>query len=43
MDPSAFQLCMEQKLPEIRVFNMDDLGNIQRVAQGEAIGTRVHG
>lgn len=43
MDPSAFQLCKEQKLPEIRVFNMDDLGNIQRVAQGEAIGTRVHG
>ena len=43
MDPSAFQLCKEQKLPEIRVFNMDDLGNIQRAAQGEAIGTRVHG
>lgn len=43
MDPSAFQLCKEQKLPEIRVFNMDNLDNILRVAQGETIGTVVHG
>ena len=42
MDASAFQLCKEQKIPEIRVFNMDDLDNILRVAQGEAIGTVVH-
>ena len=42
MDPSAFQLCKEQKLPVIRVFNMDDLDNILRVAKGEAIGTVVH-
>ena len=43
MDPSAFQLCKEQKLPQIRVFNMDNLDNILRVAQGETIGTVVHG
>ena len=42
MDASAFQLCKEQKIPEIRVFNMDDLDNILRVAQGEDIGTVVH-
>lgn len=42
MDASAFQLCKEQKIPCIRVFNMDDLENIIRVAQGEAIGTLVH-
>lgn len=43
MDVSAFQLCKEQGIPEIRVFNMDDLDNISRAAQGEAIGTVVHG
>ena len=42
MDASAFQLCKEQKIPCIRVFNMDDLENIIRVAQGEDIGTVVH-
>ena len=42
MDASAFQLCKEQKIPCIRVFNMDDLENIIRVAQGEPIGTVVH-
>ena len=42
MDISAFQMCMEQRIPAIRVFNMDDLGNILRVARGEAIGTVVH-
>jgi len=42
MDISAFQLCLEQKIPAIRVFNMDDLDNILRVARGEAIGTVVH-
>lgn len=43
MDVSAFQLCKEQKIPCIRVFNMDDLENIIRVAKGENIGTQVHG
>ena len=43
MDLTAFQLCMEQKIPEIRVFSMDDLDNILRVASGEKLGTVVHG
>ena len=42
MDPSAFQLCKEQRIPQIRIFNMDDLENILRVAKGESIGTVVH-
>ena len=42
MDASAFQLCKEQKIPQIRIFNMDNLDNILKVAQGEAIGTVVH-
>ncbi len=42
MDVSAFQLCRDQRIPAIRVFNMDDLDNILRVARGEAIGTLVH-
>lgn len=42
MDPSAFQLCKEQGIPEIRIFNMDDLENILRAAKGESIGTVVH-
>ena len=43
MDLTAFMLCMEQKIPEIRVFAMDDLDNILRVAAGEKLGTVVHG
>lgn len=42
MDTAAFQLCQDQRIPVIRVFNMDDLDNIVRVAQGEPIGTVVH-
>ena len=42
MDPAAFQLCKEQKVPQIRIFNMDNLDNIIKVAQGEKIGTVVH-
>ena len=42
MDISAFQLCKEQRIPEIRVFNMDNLENVLRVAKGEKIGTVVH-
>ena len=42
MDTSAFQLCLDQHIPCIRIFNMDDLDNIIRVAKGEAIGTVVH-
>ena len=43
MDLTAFMLCMEQKIPEIRVFAMDDLDNMLRVAAGEKLGTVVHG
>ena len=42
MDTSAFQMCLDQHIPCIRIFNMDDLDNIIRVAQGEDIGTVVH-
>ena len=42
LDLTAFMLCMEQKIPEIRVFAMDDLNNILRVAAGEKLGTVVH-
>ena len=42
MDTSAFQLCQDQRIPVIRIFNMDDLDNILRVARGEDIGTVVH-
>lgn len=42
MDTAAFQICLEQKIPEIRVFAMDDLSNIVKVAQGEKLGSRVH-
>ena len=43
MDMTAFQLCMEQHVPVIRVFSMEDLDNILRVAEGKDIGTAVHG
>ena len=42
MDTSAFQICLDQKIPEIRIFRMDDLNNIVRVARGEDVGSRVH-
>ena len=42
MDLTAFTLCMEQKIPVIRVFNMDDLDNILKVAAGENLGTTAH-
>ena len=42
MDTSAFQLCQDQRIPVIRIFNMDDLDNILRVARGEDVGTVVH-
>lgn len=42
MDTSAFQLCLDARIPCIRIFNMDDLDNVLRVARGEPIGTVVH-
>ena len=42
MDMTAITLCKENKLP-IMVFNMNTVGNFQRIATGEAIGTVVDG
>ncbi len=42
MDPAAFQLCKEQHIPQLNIFNMDNLENIIKVAQGERVGTVVH-
>ena len=41
MDITATALCMQNNLP-IYVFNMDIVGNLKRVMQGENIGTLVH-
>ncbi|MFV0269180.1 MAG: UMP kinase [Draconibacterium sp.] len=41
MDLTATTLCKENNLP-ILVFNMDQKGNLQRVMNGEPIGTIVH-
>lgn len=43
MDTAAFQLCKENRVPEIRVFSMDNLENVLRVADGDDMGTIVHG
>ena len=41
MDLTAFTLCQENKLP-IKVFNMNILGNLNKVCQGENVGTLVN-
>jgi len=41
MDLTATTLCKENNLP-ILVFNMDQKGNLQRVMDGDSIGTIVH-
>ena len=41
MDITASAMCRENKLP-IYVFNMDKVGNLKRVLDGEEIGTYVH-
>ncbi|MBR6997475.1 MAG: uridine monophosphate kinase, partial [Prevotella sp.] len=41
MDLSAICMCQDNNLP-IYVFNMDVVGNLMRVMQGEEIGTLVH-
>ncbi len=41
MDVTATAMCMENDLP-IYVFNMDIIGNLRRVINGEEIGTLVH-
>lgn len=40
MDQTAFAMCLENKLPVI-VFNMNEIGNLKRIIQGESIGTLV--
>ncbi len=40
MDMTAFTLCMENKLP-IVVFDMNKPGNLQKLVQGEDIGTLI--
>lgn len=41
MDLTATTMCKENNLP-ILVFNMDQKGNLQKVIEGESIGTVVH-
>ena len=41
MDLTAIAMCMQNKLP-IYVFNMDVVGNLKKVMDGEPIGTYVH-
>ncbi|MCC6931725.1 MAG: UMP kinase [Deltaproteobacteria bacterium] len=41
MDATAISLCMAENIP-IRVFNLNDIGNIVRVVKGEQIGTSVN-
>ncbi|MCQ2244047.1 MAG: UMP kinase [Bacteroidaceae bacterium] len=41
MDVTATAMCMQNNLP-IYVFNMDIVGNLKKVMEGEQIGTLVH-
>ena len=41
MDLTAFTLCQENKLP-IKIFNMNISGNLNKVCQGENVGTLVN-
>ncbi len=40
MDQTAFIMCRENRLPII-VFNMNEIGNLKRIIQGERLGTLV--
>ncbi|HEX9655209.1 MAG TPA: UMP kinase [bacterium] len=42
MDSTAVTLCMENKLPII-VFNLTKNGYLQRIVQGESLGTKIFG
>jgi len=42
MDATAISLCMDNKMP-IVVFDLNQVGNIKRVVQGETVGTKVSG
>lgn len=41
MDLTAFTLCQENKLP-IKVFNMNSSGNLQKICNGDNVGTLVN-
>ena len=41
MDLTATAMCKENNLP-VYVFNMDVVGNLKKVLEGEPIGTLVH-
>ena len=41
MDLTAFTLCKENNLP-IKVFNMNIKGNLQKVCDGQNVGTLVN-
>jgi uridylate kinase len=41
MDLTAICMCQDNNLP-IYVFNMDVVGNLKKVMEGEEIGTYVH-
>ncbi len=40
MDNTAFALCQKEKIP-IRVFNIDELENIEKIIRGEDVGTLI--
>jgi uridylate kinase len=40
MDQTAFTMCRENHLPII-VFNMNEIGNLKRIVQGERLGTLI--
>ena len=42
MDAAAFQLCLDNKVPVVRVFGLDDPRNLVRVLEGDPMGTVVH-
>ncbi|MDR2813366.1 MAG: UMP kinase [Prevotellaceae bacterium] len=41
MDLAAFALCKDNAIP-ILVFNMNTVGNLKRIVQGESVGTLIH-
>ena len=42
MDAAAFQLCLDNKVPVVRVFGLNDPRNLVRVLEGDPMGTVVH-
>ena len=42
MDTAAFTMCAEQKVPQVRVFGLDDPENILKVLAGNPMGPVLH-